>query len=739
MIKHPKPIQSLDIFYRLQAIIVCVALLSPLNANALGVKDIEVMSALNQPFSARVGLTLVKGQDIQDIKVRLASEKKFKQSGIERAYFLTHLIFKPMVADDGSSYIQITSKKAVREPYLDFMLEVSWGSGRFIKQFTVLLDPPLLSKPSSGTNSEIDRERNAATPSPNKKLYGPVQEAETLWVIAQKTKPSPSISIKQMIQAIYQENPEAFARGNINLLKHGVTLRIPDQSTIMGITYGASTNLFTQQKQEWEESEPTTPAIQPTKDAPPQAVSIEATTDKQENKLEVIAIPENKIDGVMQSQGEKVYPKGEIEQLRGSIANSAQDFSDLKSINKDLVQLRGALKSKIDLIYQELEKTNLAIADMSQKLGASTAVTPQDDLSKESKKDVSTRIENTNASTDIFEPEMAKNTNLAIENKASERISQLELEIAELKSQSGAIKTQKHVIFFLLSALLLAIAFIIISNRKQLAKFDRNSLDTLLERIKTSIQPLKTNTQASTLQDEIDFDIEPSESKHPEMPFDEPDDNFEQELPHTEPPESLLHQEEGLQALESGTVKDDLPAQDTDTFESTRHENEPDLEHTLISVDVYIAYRRFSEAELILHEAIENNPDEPELKAKLLGIYAYKKDADTFAQYLERYQQQLSTQAPELWQEVLQEGMQLVPNNPSIEEYTTNDSPVSETVTAEETGPEVEEIELGHDAIIDKLTLNEVEELLDDDLLTVDEENELELDLYFQKSNSKES
>jgi len=732
MIKHPKIKLPLDIFFRLQSIIVCVALLSPLNANALGVKDIEVMSALNQPFNARVGLTLVKGQDIQDIKVRLASANKFKQSGIERVYFLTYLKFKPVVANDGSAHIHITSRDAVREPYLDFLLEVSWGNGRFIKQFTVLLDPPLLSVPSSGANSEIARQR---TPLPNKKLYGPVQEAETLWVIAQKTKPSPSISIKQMIQAIYQENPEAFARGDINLLKHGVTLRIPDQSSIMGITYGTAANLFTEQKQERKESAPTTPAIQPTKKAQPQTLLTEATTDKQKNKLEVIAIPESKMDGVMQSQGEKVYPKGEIEKLRGSIADSAQDFSDLKSINKDLVQLRGALKSKIDLIYQELEKTNLAIAEMSQKLGVSTAVTPPGNSSK----DTSTNVETSSASTDIFEPEMAQGTNLAIENKESERINQLELEIAELKSQRETLQTQKYVIFFLLSALLLAIAFMIFSNRKQLAKFDRSSLDPILERIKTFTQSFNKNTKTSTLQDEIDFEVDALQSKHPEMPFDEPDDICEQELPHTEPPESLLHQEEGLQALElAAEVRDDPPIQDTDTLEFTNHENAHDLEHTLISVDVYIAYRRFPEAELILHEAIENNPEEPELKAKLLGIYAYKEDAVTFTQYLEKYQQQLSTQAPELWQEVIQESIQLVPNNPHIQKYVTNDSPVSDTATAEETESEVEDIVLGHDTIVDKLTLNEVEELLDDDLLTADEENELELDLYFQKSNSKD-
>lgn len=718
--------------------IVWLIIFLPLSANALGVKDIQVLSALNQPLKAKVGLISIKGLDINDIKVRLASPRVFKNAGIARPYFLTRLKFEPMVADDGNAYIQITSRDAVREPYLDFMLEVSWRGGSFIKEFTILLDPVVLRNQSSGPDSGAAKMSSVNTPLIRKQIYGPVQEAETLWIIAQKTRPDTSIPIKQMIMAIHQENPEAFAHGNINLLKQGATLRIPDQRSIMAITYGAATKLYTEQEQEWKGSKSitddsevssdtesvshaetaatlvskpdtapaaalaeTTSAQQPAEEPQIQTISITEAKDEHQEKLEIVATPEDQMDEVTPAQGAKVYPKDEIEELRGSIADNTDDVSALESINRDLVRLRSALKSKIALIKQELEKTDQAIAIVSGKLEITDTETVTDIQNKDEANDgdatasapssleptaLQKNTVDTKQDTDLTVTETAitledsvkskqpQGINISTDQLASERINRLETEIAGLKSQSETVQTQKYLIIILTLAFLAALTFIVFSNRENLLKIriNGNPLNLIMERLNKHIKSFNLDSTADVFQSEIEDKIKPAHpQQHSEMPFDEPDNSREQELSFTEPPTTLTNHDQEQHTTESAADSTgDLPTQNTVMFESARSEDDHDIDYTLTSVDVYIAYRRFSEAESILRNAIEKHPGLPELKAKLLEIYAFKKDVKAFTRHLETYKEELSIQAPKLWQEALQEGVQLIPSHPYIQAYT---------------------------------------------------------------------
>ncbi len=767
-------------------------LVIPLCANALGVKNIEVFSALNQPLSAKIGLVSAGSLDIQDIKVRLASPKIFNEAEIARPYFLTRLKFEPRIDTDGNRFIQITSRDIVREPYLDFLLEVSWRGGSFIKEFAVLLDPVFIQQASTTPKTDNPKP-TAGKPSPAKKqLYGPVRKSETLWVIAQKTRPSTSIPIKQMIMAIHQENPGAFVHGNINLLKQGTTLSIPDHQSITSLASGTVARLFSEQDQKWKDGPPKN--IKP-KTSMPQSMDVApeiiqeksskleinpdksaqmSTTDadKMESKeppltktthipditsddkaeLQVIATPESQLTEVTKNESNKAYPKGEIEQLGKSIADTADDVTALESINQDLIRLRSALESKIALVQEELSKTNQAIAIVSGKLEVSDVAaeetipaetkTPTDTTSpipfeedvikSEATNNIQKADPNlettakplekpaTNIATviDKSEPEEASGINIATDLAKSERINRLETEIEALKAQSHTLKTQKYLIIILALACLVAFGLLIYTNRKDYPAAKKALQNPVFS------QPEQINQLDSSVGPQKSERKQVNPNKHLEMPFDEPDTRPDEEISFAGHQSSLSNHDSVQSTLESqAATPDELPTPNTILFETSKTEVDQSIDSIITTVDVYLAYRRLTEAESILHNAIEKHPESSELKAKLLEIYAFKKDAKLFAQNLVKYEEELSVQAPNLWEEILIDGMQLIPDHPFIEAYTKK---------IQAGNQDTKDVAAGSYSLVDELVIVDVD-MPDDDLFSIDQDDldpfDIDLDL----------
>lgn len=120
---------------------VSLVLASP-GAFALGLGGIEMRSALNQPMNAEIKLTSVKPGELDGMIVKLASADAFSRAGIERSQSLQDLRFS-VDASGGAPVIRITSSTPVVEPFLNFLLEVDWPQGRMVREYTVLLDPPV--------------------------------------------------------------------------------------------------------------------------------------------------------------------------------------------------------------------------------------------------------------------------------------------------------------------------------------------------------------------------------------------------------------------------------------------------------------------------------------------------------------------------------------------------------------------------------------------------------------------
>jgi pilus assembly protein FimV len=250
---------------KLFLVLVLAVGMNPLGAWALGLGDIRTTSVLNQNFDGAIELLSVPKGELEYIKVELASPEAFRRAGVDRPYILTKLKFEMERLEDGSTVIKVTSKDPVREPFLNFLIEVNWPKGRLVREYTVLLDPPVTlgRKPApveapvattAARETEVQPVRRAAeTPAydrPSPTEYGPVKSSDTLWGIAKKVKHR-DVGMQQMMISLQHANPQAFARNNINNLKRGEILRIPSREEVMEISRGEARDSFKSQMAAW--------------------------------------------------------------------------------------------------------------------------------------------------------------------------------------------------------------------------------------------------------------------------------------------------------------------------------------------------------------------------------------------------------------------------------------------------------------------------------------------------------
>ncbi|MBI3774360.1 MAG: FimV family protein [Gammaproteobacteria bacterium] len=122
----------------------------PVQVFALGLGNIEMRSALNQALDARIELLRARSGELKDLSITLASADTFKRAGMDRPAFLTQLRFEVVTNPSGAPYIQVKSSQPITEPFLNFLIEVNWPNGRLLREFTVLVDPPVLTERAPG-------------------------------------------------------------------------------------------------------------------------------------------------------------------------------------------------------------------------------------------------------------------------------------------------------------------------------------------------------------------------------------------------------------------------------------------------------------------------------------------------------------------------------------------------------------------------------------------------------------
>ncbi|HUH37383.1 MAG TPA: FimV/HubP family polar landmark protein, partial [Spongiibacteraceae bacterium] len=244
---------------------------------AMGLGELSLNSALNQPFKAEIRLLKVEDLDPSQIIVRLAPTDDFKRAGIERDFFLTELRFNVELDGRGGGVIKITTREPVIEPYLDFLIEARWPSGRLLRAYTVLLDLPTYAdsapapvapassaalnrgvsassapakKPAPVADSSPRRAPSTAMPPATGDREYRVQHSDTMWEIAAANRPGNAVTVQQTMLAIQRLNPQAFINNNINLVKSGYVLRLPSEADI-NVDNGTAVQEVAAQNRAW--------------------------------------------------------------------------------------------------------------------------------------------------------------------------------------------------------------------------------------------------------------------------------------------------------------------------------------------------------------------------------------------------------------------------------------------------------------------------------------------------------
>lgn len=232
-------------------------------AHALGLGNVSVKSSLNQPLEAEIELLEVGGLTALEIKSQLASSEEFSRAGVERQFFLSGLEFTPVVNANGKSVIRVTSENSVREPYLNFLVELLWPNGRMLREYTLLLDPPMYTpqevvytpasiEPESSARASTQPVTRQPTPTARTTPAAPaaprraelsddtyrIKKNDTLWGIASRM--GGNAIAQQTMLAIRDLNPNAFINGDINRIKAGHVLTLPNESQIQSHSRAAA-------------------------------------------------------------------------------------------------------------------------------------------------------------------------------------------------------------------------------------------------------------------------------------------------------------------------------------------------------------------------------------------------------------------------------------------------------------------------------------------------------------------
>jgi len=671
------------------------------NVHALGLGALDMHSALNQPMNAAIDLTSASGIDLSKIKVSIASQQAHDRTGLSRAQILTDFKFSVDRDSQGNAFIRVTSSDAIHEPFLEFLLELEWPHGRLLREYTVLVDPPVTmparpavtATPVSRAPAPVVQSpvrppapiqpqpvtspvRTAAAPSADS--YGPIRRNDTLWNIAKRVRPGNDISIDQMMHALLRENPHAFMNNNINQLKAGATLNIPDRNTIMSLAANEARAETNRQAREWQEGqEVAAQENAPQESVPEEAAETEVAT---ESHLQLTAPEDEAIEGAATaSSGDPEAAEGQSAAELGKQLALVSEEAEASKVQSEELQSRVTeLEEQIETMKRLLELKDDALADM-QQLGSETAVdavTDAEVIEIDAPEDTATEMAEATAATEIDEQPVAE----AVEDVVVESESAPEPRGIVNKLMDNPMLAGLGV----LVALLLG-GFLWASTRRKghQSIFDE---EMTLEKHMASEATMKGGQQVPV----VDFDEDLSE--------------------------------EEIAPLEGHDDSDPVT-----------------------EADVYLAYGRIQQAEEVLQAALEKTPDDEELRIKLLEVYHAGGNIAAFDREASNFRNSVTGEDSQ-WLRVAAMGYALSPENELYSkagsdleksgdmdmDLSSMDDPVESNDSARDTGAEVIDFELPESI---EFTLDNVNEVPEDEedasegMLNITDEVATKLDL----------
>lgn len=256
---------------------VSALLLAPQAVLALGLGDIRVNSALNEPLSAEIELVAPTSEELNSMGAQLASRELFQRYGLDRPAFLDSVQFTVGRGRDGRNVLLVSSATPASEPFVTFLVELNWPRGRLLREYTVLLDPPVFAPKDAAPPAPVAAPRVSqpvAAPAPvgapapeqpapvvaqpAEAVGAPssyrVQRGDTAYGIASRLSGGDRVAVNRTVIALFQANPDAFG-GNINLLLAGAILRVPGPEAVNAVDGREAAAEISRQTSAWRGGE----------------------------------------------------------------------------------------------------------------------------------------------------------------------------------------------------------------------------------------------------------------------------------------------------------------------------------------------------------------------------------------------------------------------------------------------------------------------------------------------------
>ncbi|MDB6086706.1 MAG: hypothetical protein JWN43_4587, partial [Gammaproteobacteria bacterium] len=270
-------------------LLLMLAMALPGAARALGLGEIRVDSALNEPLSAQIDIVGATRDELMALTAKVASREVFQRYGAERPSFLASATFKVGLDAQGRPVLNIRSAQAFTDPVVSFLVELRWNRSELVREFSLLLDPSGFSPPSLSPSPSLapspsvtpaatlapPSTSSPATPASNIRTaasaksttaHHRVAARDTLRSIARRAGARSEARAQRMMIAIFRANPQAFD-GNINRLHRGVLLSIPTMQDLEATDAVASKREFRAQMTAWRlEGRPSSPQRMPVAD-----------------------------------------------------------------------------------------------------------------------------------------------------------------------------------------------------------------------------------------------------------------------------------------------------------------------------------------------------------------------------------------------------------------------------------------------------------------------------------------
>ncbi|WP_339544558.1 FimV/HubP family polar landmark protein [Pseudomonas sp. RA_35y_Pfl2_P32] len=328
-------------------------------AHALGLGELTLKSTLNQPLVAEIELLDVKDLTVAEVVPSLASADDFAKAGVDRQAFLNDLTFTPVLNANGKSILRVTSSQPLSEPMVKFLVQVMWPNGRLLRDYSVLLDPSKFSPQTAEAAGQTAPAINAPVTGATAQHTTVVRD--TLWEIAAKARNGGSI--QQTMLAIQALNPDAFIDGNINRLKAGQVLRLPDATQISQLPQAQAIAEVAAQNKAWRQGRRYVPRTQAQQlDATGRAPDAAAAQGAARDSLSLVSAESGKSTG-KGAVGDSKGISNKLAVTQESLDTTRRDNAELKSRVADL-------QSQMDKLQRLIELKNNQLAKLQAESGA---------------------------------------------------------------------------------------------------------------------------------------------------------------------------------------------------------------------------------------------------------------------------------------------------------------------------------------------------------------------------------